>query len=186
MYAISCKQTHRQQQNPPGVVVGAAVVVGRGEVVTAASSSRGRQSHSHQRIGRHATFMHDKKEAAKPTGRGGGRCGGGGPGRGGHSCIKQQGTSVTFPPTDWLACDICARHDNNSKQQSPPGVVVGLGQVLTAVSHVVAESDQVGRCVSDRHAHIHSSKTFKSGKLTRRGGGRCGCGCLGRCSHSCD
>ena len=49
----------KKQQNPPGVVVGAAVVVGRGEVVTAASGSRGRQSHSHQRVGWHVTFLHD-------------------------------------------------------------------------------------------------------------------------------
>ena len=49
--------TKAEQHDPPGVVVGAAVVVGRGEVVTAASSSSGHQSH--QRIGWHATFMHD-------------------------------------------------------------------------------------------------------------------------------
>ena len=36
----------------------------------------------------------------------------------------------------WTACDIHARQYNNSKQQSPPGVVVGLGEVVTAASRI--------------------------------------------------
>ena len=39
--------------------------MGRGEVLTVASSSVGHQSHSLQRIGRHATFMCKKMQTHK-------------------------------------------------------------------------------------------------------------------------